>query len=468
MAEPAAELSRLEGYLAAWDKTIRRYDAYYEGEQPIRFLAPAMRREFGERITTLVMNLARIGTDAYEARLDVEGFRYSGDDSRDQGLWDIWQANDGDEQAQQAHLESLALTRSYVTIGVGDSADDAPIISVEHPLQAYVRHDPRTRKRAAGIKRWTEDDGSRWAVLYLPDSTGIYRHGKDGWDLDSPVDEHMLGRVPMVPLVNRPRILRPNGLCEFHDIIPLMDAVNKLATDMMVSAEFHAMPRRYAFGLKEEDFQDANGNPLSTWSAIAGRLWTSEDKDVTVGTFPESDLAVFHNTIKFLVQMAAMTMALPPHYMAFTGENPTSADAIRSSEIQLVKRVERKQAVLGGAWEEVMRLVLRLQTGTWEDKARSLETMWRDPSTPTIAQKADAVMKLASPVNGGRAVLPIEQAREDLGYTPEQRRRMAAMDQASGLDAQLARIVRTPPTATPAAPAPIPMTANANGNPVAS
>jgi hypothetical protein len=442
VTEPVAELARLDGLLGAWDATLRRYDAYYEGEQPIRFLAPAMRREFGDRITTLVMNLARIGTGAYENRLDVEGFRFKGDDSRDDGLQEIWQANDMDGQSQQGHTESIALSRAYVCVGAGDSSDDPPLITVEHPLQAFVARDPRTRKGKSGIKRWNEEDGSRWAVLYLPNSTGVYRFGDDGWALDSPPDEHNLGRLPMVPLVNNPRLLRPNGLSEFHDIIPHMDAVNKLATDMMVSAEFHAMPRRYAFGLKEEDFQDANGNPLSSWSAIAGRLWSSEDKDVKVGQFPESDLAVFHNTIKFLVQMASMSLALPPHYMAFTGENPASADAIRSSETQLVKRVERKHTFLGEAWEEVMRLALRFQTGTFEDKAKSLETMWRDPSTPTVAQKADAVMKLASPINGGPAILPIEQAREDLGYSPEQRRRMAQMDTAAATDPTVDRIAR--------------------------
>jgi hypothetical protein len=175
----------------------------------------------------------------------------------------------------------------------------------------------------------------------------------------------------------------------------------------------------------------------------AGHIWANEDPDVKVGQFPESDLANFHNTIKVLVQTATMTMALPPHFNPFTGENPSSADAIRSSETQLVKRVERKQTFLGGAWEEVMRLVLRFQTGVFEDRARSLETMWRDPSTPTVAQKADAVMKLATPINGGRAILPIEQAREDLGYTPEQRRRMADMDDAAAVDQNVATIART-------------------------
>lgn len=441
-SDPAKEIARLDGLLTSWAPRIRAYDAYYEGEQPIRFLAPAMRREFGERITALVMNLPRIGADAYENRLDVEGFRFKGDDSRDEDLHEVWQANNCDELSQQGHLESIALSRAYVCVGAGDSRTDPPLITVEHPLQAYVDRDPRTRRGRSGIKRVNEPDGTRWAALYLPNSTGWYRWTKDGWVLDQPVDEHNLGRLSIVPLVNRPRVLRPDGLSEFHDVLPIADAANKVATDLMVSAEYHAMPRRWAMGLKEEDFVDAAGNQISPWRMAAGHIWANEDKDVKVGQFPESSLTNFHDTIKLLVQMAAMTMALPPHYLAFTGENPTSADAIRSSETQLVKRVERKHTVLGGAWEEVMRIVLRLQTGKWEDRARSLETMWHDPSTPTVAQKADAVMKLAAPINGGRSIVPIEQAREDLGYSPEQRRRMADMDAAASTDPTMERIAR--------------------------
>jgi hypothetical protein len=445
VADAAAEINRLDGLRAAWAPRIRAYDAYYEGEQPIRFLAPAMIREFGERITALVINWPRLGVDAYENRLDIEGFRYAGDSSRDDDLWAVWQANNCDEQAQQGHLDSLALSRSYVCVGAGDSVDDAPLVTIEHPLQAFVDRDPRTRKGRAGIKRWDEVDGSRWAVLYLPDSTGVYRYGPKGWQLDSPADDHQLGRLPMVPLVNRPRTLRPDGVSEFHDVLPLADAANKIATDLLVSAEYHAMPRRWAVGLKESDFVDEAGNQISPWSITAGHVWSTEQapSEVELGQFAESDLTNFHNTIRVLAQLASQMLALPPHYMSFTTDNPASADAIRSSETQLVKRVERKHTFLGGAWEDVMRLVLRIQTGVWEDRARSLETIWRDPSTPTVAQKADAVMKLAAPINGGRAILPIEQAREDLGYTPEQRDRMAKMDEQAAVDQNVATIART-------------------------
>lgn len=457
MAAEDIILDSLVTSLAQCRARLLRYDAYYEGEQAIRFLAPALQEEFGERITALVLNWGRIVADAYENRLDVEGFRFAGNSSGDKDLWALWQANDLDEQSQQAHLDSVALSRAYVLVGSADSLDDPPVVTVESPLQVFAKRDPRTRRVTAAVKRWDEgDEGTsqeRHAMLYLPNSTRHLIHGKDGWVVTGRVDAHELGRVPVVPLVNRPRILRPDGVSEFHDVMPLADAANKMATDMMVSGEYHSMPRRWASGLTEKDFKDEQGNDLSPWSRDAGTLWATSNDKATFGQFTESDLAVFHNTIKFLAQVTSQIAALPPHYMGFNSDNPTSADAIRSSETQLVKRVERKQTYLGGAWEDVMRLVLRFQSGAWSEEAGSLETVWRDPSTPTVAQKADAAVKLATPLNGGRAIVPIEMTREELGYTPEQIRRMAEMDREAERDDVLERIARPVVQPEPVVPA---------------
>ena len=61
--------------------------------------------------------------------------------------------------------------------------------------------------------------------------------------------------------------------------------------------------------------------------------------------------------------------------------------------------------------------------GTIPDDAYKLETVWRDPSTPTFAAKADGVVKLAQ-----AGILPIEQARADLGYSDVQREQMRKWD----------------------------------------
>jgi hypothetical protein len=442
MADSSAlvPLVRLDAKLANAIPGLDRVDKYFEGEQPLKYMAKAMQSEIGDRVAQLVLNWLRFGAEAYENRLDVEGFRYRGANSSDDMLWAIWQANGLDEQAQQGHLDSLVLGRSYVVVGSGDAADDVPIVTVESPFQVFAERDPRTRRVSAAIKRWQEGEGTaitQRATLYLPNSTESFAAEKAGWVSTGPADVHDLGRVPVVPLVNRPRIMRPDGLSEFWDVIPVADAANKMATDMMVSAEYHAMPRRWAVGLSEKDFVDKDGNPISVWSRDTGRLWGSENPDVKFGQFQESDLTVFHNSIKLLAQLASQMLALPPHYLSFVGDNPTSADAIRSSETQLVKRVERKHTYLGGAWEDVQRLVLRVQTGKWDPAALGLETVWRDPSTPTVAQKADAVVKL---VQSG--VLPIEQGREDLGYTSEQRSRMLEMDARAKSNPDIANLAR--------------------------
>lgn len=422
--EPDKLVAILDRDIQHQRKRILRNDAYYEGEQPLRYMAPALEAEIGDRVTQLVINWPRLCADAYENRSDIEGFRFAGNDSSDDELWEMWQANDGDEQSQQAHLESLICGRSFVIVGSGETDDDPPVMTVEHPLQMTVRRDPKTRKITEGLKRWKDEDGVQRAALYLPDSTIQFERRRGSWtEIDR--DDHELGRPPVAALLNNGRILRQFGRSEFHDIIPVADAANKMATDMMISGEFHAMPRRWAIGMSEADFQDEDGKPMSTFSVIAGRMWATDLKpnEVEVGQFPEANLEVFHATIKVLAQLAAQLMFLPQDYMSFTSDNPTSADALRSSESRLVKRAERKHTVWGGSWEDVQRMMMRFKTGEWDPKARSLETVWRDPSTPTIAQKADAVVKLKQ-----AGILPVEFARQEMGYTTEQRKRMAAED----------------------------------------
>lgn len=217
-------------------------------------------------------------------------------------------------------------------------------------------------------------------------------------------------------------------------VISISDAACKVATDMMVSAEYHATPRRVAFGFGEEDFVDEKGRRVSAFSRVIGRIWATEknrkEDGADVVQFSEADLKNFHDTINQLARLVASLAGLPPHFLGYATENPASADAIRSSESRLVKRAERKQRDWGEAWEQVMRLALRFRDGDWDPRVLSLETIWRDASTPTIAQKADAAVKLHT-----AKIVPLRQTREDMGYTQAQIKRMEEEDEAAAEDA---------------------------------
>lgn len=423
---PEQWLNRLKRRHEAELPALRQLDDYYEGLQPLSYMHPELLKELDKRIRKVVVNWPRLIVDAVEERIDVEGFRRDTDSEADKGLWEMWQANDLDEASQQAHVDAMVMRRSFITVGANEDDKELPLITVESPLQMHVDIDPRTRKVRAALRHWCDDEAAldgqvreQYATLLLPDETIHYEFDQGWTEVDR--DEHGLGVVPVVPLVNRPRLMYPLGISELADIVPISDAACKIATDMMIAAEFHAIPRRWVFGADKEDFQDVDGNPLSTWSQLMGHLWANEKGpgEIVAGQFPESDLANFHNTINSLARLASSLSGLPPHYLGYSTENPASADGIRSSEARLVKRAERKERPWGGSWERAMRLAERIRDGEWNEKSRSLETIWRDASTPTEAAKADAVTKKKT-----AGIIDDEQAWEDLGYTSTQRERM--------------------------------------------
>ena len=449
VSDVSERLKRLQGALDRERGDLELLNAHYEGTQPLAYMAPELIAELSDRMKQVVVHWPELVVESVEERLDVEGFRFGGEGEADEGLWELWQANGLDLLSHQAHVDALVMRRSYGIIGSRGEWDsdpssgislDVPLITVESPLEVYAVRDTRTRRvREAAKWRASDpfaDDRDR-ATFYTPDMTvwmkKVHKRaaGEPVWVLDEDdapgIDEHGKGVCPVVPLVNRPRTWRKRnvfgeGKSDLDSVIPLSDAACKIATDMMVGAEFHALPRRAVFGAASEDFQDEEGRPVSALSRIIGRVWAFENPDVKAMQFQESSLTNFHETMKLLGQLVASISGLPPHYLGTATDNPASADAIRSSEARLIKRAERKQRAFGESWERMMRIAVLWRDGEVSPEASRMETIWRDPSTPTVAQKADAAVKLFS-----AGIIPKRQAWEDLGYTTTAMERMEDM-----------------------------------------
>lgn len=424
-------VARLDAKREVWRRELDCANRFMTNDQDVQYMVPALADELGDRIAAAIVALPLAIVDAFENRLDVEGFRFPGQPSGDADLWEIWQSNDMDAQSQQGHFDAIGLSRAAAIVGARDGSG-LPLITVESALDCVWDRRPHDLSVARALKAWKEDDGSMWRSLYLPGVRYTLTSDAGEWRIVAE-DSHGIDRIPVVPLVNRPRLRVRDGRSEFEPLIPLINAINKMATDMMVSAEYHAMPRRWVFGMKKSDFIDPKtGKAVTMWSKIAGRIWANENADVKVGQFPEADLGNFRQTIRMILQVSAQLAGLPPHYFAEGGQNPASADAIRSAETQLVKRVERKQTYFGQAWEEVARVAMLFRDGDLMEGAHALETVWRDPATPTKAQTADATVKLVSARGAdGRPLMPTPMARRELGWTDAQLREADQMERDS-------------------------------------
>jgi hypothetical protein len=460
--EEQAIAGRLEARRSTWALEALRLDAYYDGEQRLEHLGLAVPPEL--RQFTTIVNWPGTAVDSLEERIDLEGFRLPGQDEADDDLWNIWQANDLDEESQLGHLDTLIYGRSFIAIGSPPDTlsplrqPDVPLVTVESPREMAAELDPRTREVSAAWRCWTgrspwdpmlTDPSQQWAALYLPDQTIWLRRDDQtpGW-VEEDRDDHQLGVVPVQPLVNRGRLARRAGRSEMEAVIPLTDAAARALTNAQLATEAMAVPQRYVLGATRGDFVDKDGNQLTAWESYFGAIWALQNSDAKVGQFTAADLSNFVKIVDHYAAMVSGLTGLPMRYFGLNSVNPPSADAIRADESRLVKRAERRQRSFGGSWERTMRIVRRLIDGDWNPDLASMETLWRDPATPTRAQAADAVVKLVA-----AGIIPAEAAWVDLGYSATRRtelRRMAEEARADPLTAQLAANAQASATPAPA------------------
>ena len=419
----AALVKNLAEKISSGHSRQKTLDGYYEGSLRLEAMGLSLPPEM--RQLTTVVNWPRLVVDSLEERLDVEGFRLGGAVNADEELWGWWQANNLDEEAGQAHLEALIQGRAYITVGAPEAEGEAPVITVESARCMYAETDPRTRAVTRAVRLYDHHDGQpRAATLYLPDRTAYLRLGAGGvWgpDPDMEDDEHGLGVVPVVPMTNRSRLYDRAGRSEMTDIIPITDAACRTLTNLQGAQELLAMPQNIFFGVKKDDFVDQNGDPLPAWQAYLGRMKAMENHEGKAIQLPGAQLNNFTEVINHYGRLVSALSGLPPHFLGFTSDNPASADAIRSSEARLVKRAERRARMFEQAWEQAIRLAMRI-AGREDAGAARLETVWRDPSTPTYAARADAVTKLYS-----QGLLPMEAAWEQMGFSPEYRRHLRSL-----------------------------------------
>ncbi|WP_158633182.1 phage portal protein [Amycolatopsis sp. WAC 04182] len=289
-------LNRLAGQLRRDAAKLIRFGEYYEGTHHLEQLGLAIPPDLRQFV--VCVNWPRITADSLEERIDLEGFRMPGKHERDADLWRIWQANNLDEESQLAHLDAIVYGRSYICIGSREDDPETPLITVESPLEMTAEISPKTREVTAALRLYRDKDEDGRVVdkatLYFPNVT-IWAEKRwsgesRGWTEVSR-DNHDLGRVPVVPLVNRARVGDHYGVSEPQDVIDLTDAAARALTLAQLATEALSVPQRAVLGAQEKDFVGPDGKVLPKWQAYFGAIWALENRKRSSSSSPPRQAA---------------------------------------------------------------------------------------------------------------------------------------------------------------------------------
>lgn len=407
---------------------LKENQAYYEANYRLKALGLSTPPEL--RHMTSAIGWPRMYLDSLEERLDLEDFRMGDQGSVDERLRRWWQANYLDAESGMGHLEAMIHGVSYITVSApaeDDDNPDIPVIRVESPFNFIAKQDRRTQKLTEALRLYKHPTSPKedLATLMLPDRiVHLARGGPHAqWRVDETVI-HDLGRVLASQLLNRERLTEPYGRSEiFRELRSATDAASRIMMNLQTASELMAIPQRVLFGIDHDELPTDPDNPGAAMEAYMARILAFENENGKGMQFSAADLQNFTGALQELAKQVASYTGLPPQYLSFSSENPASSDAIKASETRLVKKVERKARMFGQSWEDAMRLGMLVMDGSIPTNAYRLESVWRDPATPTFSAKADGVAKLHA-----AGIIPVEQARIDMNYSDVQRKQMRIWD----------------------------------------
>lgn len=384
--------------------------SYYDGRQPLVYSTERLRAAFQSLDARFNENWCRVVVDSELNRIGIESWAVGGDEALSTALSDLMTETGLVHDLDDTHLAALVTGESFV-VAWPDDGTGRPTAFYNDPRLCHVWYDalnPRVKRFAA--KWWTGDDGYQYMTLYYPDHLEYYASDKPATEVAS----HK-AFVPMTP----PTASNPYGVVPvFHfrlekrankgllvDVLPMQDAINKLFSDMMVTAEYGAYPQRYVISMAGVQGKLRNA-PNEVWDVPAS---DGMGQPTSVGEFSAASLTTYLEAMRDLAQTIGIVTATPAHYFTATG-TPPSGDALMVMEAPLTSKTQRHiNQRFYPVWQEVGAFLLLLAGMTVA--AQDVTPGFRSPAS--TQPRAQAEIRQLS-VNAG---VPLATVLRDEGWT---------------------------------------------------
>ena len=254
---------------------------------------------------------------------------------------DIFNANNKDVLIDSAVLGALISSCDFIYIAADDSG--FPQMRVIDGGHATGIIDPVTNmlKEGYAVLEFDENNNPITEAYFIPGSTEIYQGGKLVSVIPNKAPYPLL-----VPVINRPDAVRPFGHSRIsRACMSIVGSAVRTVKRSEISAEFYSFPQKYILGMSED------ADKMDKWRATMSsmlRIDKDEDGDrPTVGQFQQQSMTPHMDQLRMFAGLFAGETGLTLDDLGFPSQNPSSAEAIKSSHESLRLIARKAQRTFG-------------------------------------------------------------------------------------------------------------------------
>lgn len=312
---------------------------------------------------------------------------------------EIFLMNNPDTFFDSAILSAMIGACSFVYISEDDNK--FPTLQVIDGRYATGVVDTMTGLLTEGYAVLEHDAGDNPIVeVYLtPGNVQFFKNGKLFAEQSNNVKHPLL-----VPIINRPDAKRMFGHSRIsRACMDITDSAVRTLKRSEISAEFFSFPQKYVVGTSQES------DPLDKWKAtISSLIEITKDDDGDVpsfGQFQQQSMAPHLEQLRMFAGLFAGETGLTIDDLGFPSDNPSSAEAIKSSHENLRLIARKSQRTFGTAFLNVGYIAACLRDDfTYERRQFYLtKPTWEpifEPDAAALSSYGDGAIKINQAIPG--------------------------------------------------------------------
>lgn len=277
---------------------------------------------------------------AVDSMADRLVFREFEDDNL--GMGEVFQMNNQDVLIDSAILGALISACDFVYVTKDNDGTRLQVIDGSNATGIMDTNTMMLKEGYAVLDRDTLGVPTMEAH-FTREATVIYRNGKLDSIFNNPAPYPLL-----IPIVNRPDAKRPFGHSRIsRACMSIVSAAIRTAKRSEIAAEFYSYPQKYATGLSED------AEKMDKWKAAMSTMIVFEkDEDgdkPTLGQFQQASMSPHSEQMRMWAGLFAGETGLTLDDLGFPSQNPSSAEAIKSSHetLRLMARKAQRDFSIG-------------------------------------------------------------------------------------------------------------------------